>query len=162
MASLPAASGPVSIARALGARAHQHIDGNQEFIGQGLSNIAGSFFSGYVATGYFNRSGLNFQAGARTTLVAVFPGVLLAGVVVLLAPLAAYLPNAAMAATLFLGAWGLIDFHAIQNILRTSRFETGALAVTLVSTLFLELEFAIMAGGNRHSHSTSPGPPGRS
>jgi len=136
----------VSIARSLGARTHQHIDGNQEFIGQGLSNIAGSFFSGYVATGSFNRSGLNFQAGAKTPLAAVFAGVLLAGVVVLVAPLAAYLPNAAMAAILFLVAWGLIDFHAIQNILRTSRAETGVLAVTFFSTLFLELEFAIMAG----------------
>jgi sulfate permease, SulP family len=136
----------VSIARSLGARAHQHIDGNQEFIGQGLSNIAGSFFSGYVATGSFNRSGLNFQAGAKTPLAAVFAGVLLAGVVVLVAPLAAYLPNAAMAAILFLVAWGLIDFHAVRNILRTSPSETSVLAVTFFSTLFLELEFAIMAG----------------
>lgn len=65
---------------------------------------------------------------------------------VLVAPLAAYLPNAAMAAILFMVAWGLIDFHAIGNILRTSRSETGVLAVTFFSTLFLELEFAIMAG----------------
>jgi SulP family sulfate permease len=130
----------------LGARAHQHIDGNQEFIGQGLSNIAGSFFSGYVATGSFNRSGLNFQAGAKTPLAAVSAGILLAGVVVLVAPLAAYLPNAAMAAILFLVAWGLIDFHAVRNILRTSRSETAVLAVTFFATLFLELEFAIMAG----------------
>jgi len=136
----------VSIARSLGARSHQHIDGNQEFIGQGLSNIAGSFFSGYVATGSFNRSGLNFQAGAKTPLAAVAAGVFLAGVVVLVAPLAAYLPNAAMAAILFLVAWGLIDFHAVRNILRTSRSETAVLAVTFFSTLFLELEFAIMAG----------------
>lgn len=145
-ATLFALTEAVSIARSLGARTHQHIDGNQEFIGQGLSNIAGSFFSGYVATGSFNRSGLNYQAGAQTPLAAVFAGALLAGVVVLVAPLAAYLPNAAMAAILFLVAWGLIDFHAIRNILRTSRAETGVLAVTFFATLFLELEFAIMAG----------------
>lgn len=145
-ATLFALTEAVSIARSLGARTHQHIDGNQEFIGQGLSNIAGSFFSAYVATGSFNRSGLNFQAGAQTPLAAVFAGGLLAGVVVLVAPLAAYLPNAAMAAILFLVAWGLIDFHAIRNILRTSRSETGVLAVTFFATLFLELEFAIMAG----------------
>lgn len=145
-ATLFALTEAVSIARSLGARTHQHIDGNQEFIGQGLSNIAGSFFSAYVATGSFNRSGLNFQAGAKTPLAAVFAGVLLAGVVVLVAPLAAYLPNAAMAAILFLVAWGLIDFHAIRTVMRTSRSETGVLAVTFFSTLFLELEFAIMAG----------------
>jgi len=145
-ATLFALTEAVSIARSLASRAHQHIDGNQEFIGQGLSNIAGSFFSAYVATGSFNRSGLNFQAGAKTPLAAVAAGVLLAGVVVVVAPLAAYLPNAAMAAILFLVAWGLIDFHAIRNVLRTSRSETAVLGVTFFSTLFLELEFAIMAG----------------
>ena len=145
-ATLFALTEAVSIARSLAVRASQHIDGNQEFVGQGLSNIAGSFFSGYVATGSFNRSGLNFQAGARTPLAAVFAGVLLAGVVVLVAPLAAYLPNAAMAAILFLVAWGLIDFHHIGKIIKTSREETAILAVTFFSTLFLELEFAILAG----------------
>ena len=145
-ATLFALTEAVSIARSIAVRAHQHLDGNQEFIGQGLSNIAGSFFSGYVATGSFNRSGLNFQAGARTPLAAVFAGVLLAGVVVLVAPLAAYLPNAAMAAILFLVAWGLIDFHHIKSILRASRSDSAVLAVTFFSTLFLELEFAILAG----------------
>jgi SulP family sulfate permease len=145
-ATLFALTEAVSIARSLAVRANQHIDGNQEFVGQGLSNIAGSFFSGYVATGSFNRSGLNFQAGAKTPLAAVFAGILLAGVVVLVAPLAAYLPNAAMAAILFLVAWGLIDFHHIGKIIKTSRQETAVLAVTFFSTLFLELEFAILAG----------------
>ena len=145
-ATLFALTEAVSIARSLAVRANQHIDGNQEFVGQGLSNIAGSFFSGYVATGSFNRSGLNFQAGAKTPLAAVFAGVLLAGVVVLVAPLAAYLPNAAMAAILFLVAWGLIDFHHIGKIIRTSRQETAILAVTFFSTLFLDLEFAILSG----------------
>jgi hypothetical protein len=64
----------VSIGRSLAARGGYRIDGNQEFIGQGLSNIAGSFFSGYVATGSFNRSGVNYEAGARTPLAAVFAG----------------------------------------------------------------------------------------
>jgi SulP family sulfate permease len=58
----------VSIARAIALRTGQRIDGNQEFIGQGLSNLAGSFFSGYASSGSFNRSGLNYSAGARTPL----------------------------------------------------------------------------------------------
>ncbi|MEA1053929.1 SulP family inorganic anion transporter, partial [Lamprobacter modestohalophilus] len=99
----------VSIARALAARGGYRIDGNQEFIGQGLSNIAGSFFSGYVATGSFNRSGVNFEAGARTPLAAIFAALLLMVIVLLVAPLASYLPTAAMAAILFLVAWGLVD-----------------------------------------------------
>lgn len=136
----------VSISRALAVRAGQHVDGNQEFIGQGLSNIAGSFFSGYVATGSFNRSGVNFTAGAKTPMAAVFAGGLLVFIVLLVAPFAAYLPNAAMAGILFLVAWGLIDFHHIHKIIASSRSETVILGTTFFATLFLELEFAIFLG----------------
>ncbi|WP_246155922.1 SulP family inorganic anion transporter [Thiohalocapsa marina] len=136
----------VSIGRSLAARGGYRIDGNQEFIGQGLSNIAGSFFSGYVATGSFNRSGVNFEAGARTPLAAVFAGALLMIIVLFVAPLASYLPKAAMAGVLFLVAWGLIDFKEIRHIVQASRRETAVLAVTFLSALFLELEFAIFAG----------------
>jgi len=136
----------VSIGRSLAARGGYRIDGNQEFIGQGLSNIAGSFFSGYVATGSFNRSGVNYEAGARTPLAAVFAGFMLMVIVLLVAPLASYLPKAAMAGVLFLVAWGLIDFEEIRHILHASKRETSVLAVTFFSALFLELEFAIFAG----------------
>ncbi|MBU1986173.1 MAG: SulP family inorganic anion transporter, partial [Proteobacteria bacterium] len=136
----------VSIARALAVKTGQDLDGNQEFIGQGLSNMVGSFFSGYVSTGSFNRSGLNFQAGARTPLAAIFAGSLLMVVVLLVAPYASYLPNGAMAGILFLVAWGLIDFHHIKRILKTSRADSVILVVTFLATLFLELEFAIFFG----------------
>lgn len=136
----------VSIGRSLAARGGYRIDGNQEFIGQGLSNIAGAFFSGYVATGSFNRSGVNFEAGARTPLAAVFAALMLMVIVLLVAPLASYLPKAAMAGVLFLVAWGLIDRKEIRHILHASRRQTAVMAVTFLSALFLELEFAIFAG----------------
>ncbi len=136
----------VSIARAVSVRSEQRIDGNQEFIGQGLSNVLGSFFSGYAASGSFNRSGLNYAAGAQTPLAAVYSAVFLAGILLLVAPLAAYLPIAAMAGILFLVAWGLIDFHHIGSIIKTSRAETSVLLTTLLATLFVELEFAIYVG----------------
>ena len=80
----------VSIGRSMAARGGYSINGNQEFIGQGLSNISGAFFSGYVSTGSFNRTGVNYEAGAKTPMAAVFAGVLLIFVVVLVAPYAAY------------------------------------------------------------------------
>ncbi len=136
----------LSIARALAVRSGQHIDANQEFFGQGLSNIAGSFFSGYVATGSFNRSGLNYDAGAKTPLAAIVAGAGLMVLVVFLAPYAVYMPMAAMAGVLFLVAWGLIDWHHIAQILKTSKSETAVLVVVFVSALVLELEFAIFLG----------------
>ena len=145
-ATLFALTEAVSIARSLASRSGQVIDGSQEFVGQGLSNIFGSFFSAYVATGSFNRSGVNYAAGARTPMAAVIAGVLLIGIVLAVAPLTAYLPNAAMAGILILVAWGLIDFHHIGHILKASRSEALVLGVTFFATLFLELEFAILLG----------------
>lgn len=136
----------ISIARSLADKTDQNLDGNQEFIGQGLSNIVGSFFSSYVATGSFNRSGLNYDAGAKTPLAAIFAGVLLIFAVLFVAPLAAYLPNAAMAAILFLVAYRLIDPHHIKKIMKTSGTETVIMGSTFLATLFLELQFAILLG----------------
>ena len=136
----------VSISRSIGMRSGQRIDGNQEFIAQGLSNIAGSFFSGYVATGSFNRSGLNYQAGAKTPVAAILAGVLLIPIVVLLAPYSDYIPNAAMAGILFLVAWGLIDFKAIKHILHSSKRESSILLVVVFGALFIDLEMAIFSG----------------
>ena len=136
----------VSIARALAARSGQHVDGNQEFVGQGMSNLAGAFFSGYVATGSFNRSGVNFAAGAKTPIAAMLAGVFLLVLVLFVAPWAQYLPNAAMAGILFLVAWGLIDFKEIGHVLKTSRTESAIMLATFASTLFLTLEEAIIIG----------------
>lgn len=136
----------VSIARALASRSGQHVDGNQEFVGQGLSNLAGAFFSGYVATGSFNRSGVNYAAGAKTPLAAILAGAFLLVLVLLVAPWAQYLPNAAMAGILFLVAWGLIDFDEIIHTLKTSRQESAILLATFACTLFLTLEEAIIVG----------------
>ena len=145
-ATLFALTEAVSIARSIAAKSGQHIDGNQEFVGQGLSNIAGSFFSGYVATGSFNRSGLNYEAGAKTPIAAIAAGLFLVFIVLVVAPYASYLPNAAMAAILFMVAWGIIDFHHIKKILKTSKSESSILITTFFATLFLELDFAIFLG----------------
>ncbi len=136
----------VSIARSVATKSHQHIHGNQEFIGQGLSNIVGSFFSSYAGSGSFTRSGINYQAGAKTPLSAIFAAVFLALIVLLIAPLTAYLPIAAMGGIILLVGYNLIDFHQIKGIIKASRSETSILAVTFLATLFLELEFAIYAG----------------
>lgn len=136
----------VSIARAIALRSEQRIDGNQEFIGQGLSNICGSFFSAYASSGSFNRSGLNYEAGAKTPLASIFSAIILMLILLVVAPLARYLPIPAMAGILFMVAWGLIDFQAVRTIIRTSRSETTVLAVTLIATLTAQLEFAIYIG----------------
>jgi len=136
----------VSIARAVATRSHQRIDSNQEFIGQGLSNLVGSFFSSYAASGSFTRTGLNYEVGAKSPMAAVYAAITLAMVLLLIAPLTAYLPIASMAGVLLLVAYGLVDLHHIKTIVSVSKQETSVLVVTFFATLLVELEFAIYVG----------------
>ncbi len=136
----------LSIARSISTYSRQQIDGNQEFIGQGLSNMIGSFFSSYAASGSFTRSALNYHTGAMTPLSAVFAAAFLALILLLIAPLTAYLPVPAMAGVILLVAYNLIDYGHIRTIVRTSREETAVLLTTFLATLLLDLEFAIYAG----------------
>ncbi len=136
----------VSIARSIAAKSGQRIDGDTEFVGQGLSNLVGSFFSAYPSSGSFNRSGANYEAGARTPLAAAFSAVFLLLLALAVAPLVAYLPNAAMAGILVLVAVGLFDVHEMTVIARSGRSEAAVLVVTFVGTLVMHLETAILAG----------------
>ena len=136
----------VSISRAVATKSNQRINSNQEFIGQGMSNVVGSFFSSYAGSGSFTRSGINYEAGAKTPMSAIFAAIFLLIIVLLIAPLTAYLPVAAMGGVILLVAYNLIDFHHIEMILKNSKSEATILIVTFLSTLFLELEFAIYMG----------------
>ncbi|NRA21831.1 MAG: SulP family inorganic anion transporter [Oceanospirillaceae bacterium] len=136
----------VAIGRAIANKSQQRIYPNQEFIGQGLSNIVGSFFSCYAGSGSFTRSGVNYAAGAKSGLSAIFAALLLIFIVLLIAPLTAYLPVAAMAGVILIVAYNLVDFSHIKKILSTSKAESSVLLITFVSTLFLALEFAIYLG----------------
>ena len=136
----------VSISRSIAAKSHQRIDSSQEFVGQGLSNIIGSFLSSYAGSGSFTRSGVNYAAGAQTPLSAIFAAMFLMVVVLMVAPLAAYLPLAAMGGVILVVALNLIDMTQIKHVLVSSKSETTILLTTFFSTLFLELEFAIYMG----------------
>lgn len=136
----------VSISRSVAAFSQQKIDGNQEFIGQGLSNIAGSFFSAYAGSGSFTRTGINFEAGAKSPLSAIFSAFFLLLILFFLAPLMAFLPVASMGGIILLVAYNLIEFKHIKNVIINSKPEAIVLSITFFSTLFLDLEFAIYSG----------------
>ncbi len=88
---------------------------------------------------------MNYAAGARTPLATVYASIFLVLILLLVAPLASYLPTAAMAGILFLVAWGLIDFHHIYCHHPYQPSETVTLFVTLVGTL-IDLEKGIFFG----------------
>ncbi|BDB23844.1 sulfate transporter [Cupriavidus sp. TA19] len=136
----------ISIAKAVALRSGQHIDANREFIGQGLSNIAGGFFSGYISCGSLNRSVPNFEAGARTPLASVFSALWLVALVAVSAPLLAQIPMAAIGAMLLLVAWGLLDIARLRRIFTLSRTEFAIAIGTFAATLVIRLEMAVLLG----------------
>jgi len=136
----------VAIARSIALSSHQRIDGNREFKGQGLSNIIASFFSSYMGSGSFTRSGVNLQAGAKTPLSAIFAAFFLMIVLLLFSSYAAFLPKAAMGGIILLVGYNLIDFHHIKQVVISSGREIIVLSTTLFGTLFFELETALFSG----------------
>lgn len=135
----------VSIAQALARRRGESLNGTQEFIGQGLANVAGAFFSSYPSSGSFNRSGVNVGAGARTPFAAISAALFLVLILTFVGPWATYLPLASVAAILLLVAIGLVDRREIEHLLR-DRFERITLLATFIATLALPLEWAVLFG----------------
>jgi len=136
----------ISIAKAMAARSGQRIDANREFMGQGLANVVGSFFSCYVSCGSLNRSVPNLQAGARTPLAAVFAGLFMLVLVGAVSGWLARIPMAAIAALLLLVAWSLFDVARWRELWRVSRRDFWIAGATLVATVTLRLEMAIVLG----------------
>ena len=136
----------VSIARSIAGQTGQRLDSNQEFVGQGLANIACAFFSGYVCSGSFTRSAVNYEAGAKTALSNLFVSVFVLIAMILLAPLAAYVPLASLAGVVILTAIGLIDYRMIARIWQSRHDDRLIMAATLLAALALPLQFAVMSG----------------
>jgi len=135
-----------AIAQSIASQTGQRLDSNQEFVGQGLANIAAGFFSGYACAGSFSRSAVNFKAGARTPFSAIFSSLFVLVAMFTLAPLAVYLPRAALAGVLIVTAYGMIDRVEISRIWQGTRGDAIIMLVTFLGTLLLHIEFAVLLG----------------
>jgi SulP family sulfate permease len=135
-----------AIAHSISVQTGQRLDSNQEFVGQGLANIASGLFSGYPCSGSFSCSAVSFKAGAKTPLSAIIAGLFLFIALFALAPLAAYLPRTALAGALIITAYSLVNRAEIIRIWRGTRGDALIMLVTFLGTLFLPLEFAVLSG----------------
>lgn len=144
--TLLASTEAMAIAKAMALKRNDAFNANQEFVGQGLANLAGSFFSAYPSSGSFNRSGVNAASGARTPLSAASAGIFLLVLLLFVSPLAVYLPYAVIAALLLAVAWGLIDHRQILHEWRAGPRESIPMMVTCIGTLVISLEWAILLG----------------
>ncbi|NYT65081.1 STAS domain-containing protein [Alcaligenaceae bacterium] len=122
-------------------------DSNQELVGQGLANIVAPLFGGIAATGAIARTATNIRNGGNSPLAGIVHAAVLVFVLLLLAPLAANIPLATLAAILFVVAWNMSDVrHVIKIVRGAPRADIVILVVTFVLTVFADLVVAVNIG----------------
>ena len=136
----------VAIAKTLAIRAGDRWDPNQELVGQGLANVAVSFFKGFPAGGSFSRSSLNFALGAKTPMVSVITGSLVGITLFLLAPAFYYLPKATLSAIVLSAVINLIRPQEILRLYRINKVDGVVAGLTFASVFFMDLWVAITLG----------------
>lgn len=122
-------------------------DSNQELVGQGIANIVAPLFGGFAATGAIARTATNIRNGGTGPLAGIVHVVTLLMMILFLAPLAAHVPLAALAAILFVVSWNMSDLgHVAKMIRRAPRADVLILLVTFVLTVFADLVVAVNIG----------------
>jgi len=122
-------------------------DSNQELIGQGIANILCPMLGGFAATGAIARTATNIRNGGNSPLAGITHALTLVAVLVLLAPLAASIPLASLAAILFVVAWNMSESRRFVLLLkRAPRADRAILVITFLLTVFADLVVAVNVG----------------
>ena len=138
----------IAIAKAMATRTRQRLDTNQELVGQGISNIVGSFFQSYATSGSFSRSAVNIGAGARTGFASVVTGMMVLITLLFFTELLYNLPQATLAAVIMMAVIGLVNVKHFKHTWQVYRSDGIIAAITFVLTLVFapHLENAIIIG----------------
>jgi len=119
---------------------------NCELVAQGIANMASAVFGGICVTGTIARTATNVRAGAHGPVSGMLHAVYVLVLMLAAAPLAAYLPLAALAGVLATVAWNMIEKHQIWTLLRATRGDATVLLATFGMTVFRDLSEGIMVG----------------
>ena len=137
----------ISVAKAIEIKHHEYkIIPNQELIALGMSNLIGSFFQTYPATGGFSRTAVNDQASAKTPLAAIISAIIVALTLLFLTPLFYHLPKAVLGAIIIVAVFGLLDFSVPKQLLKYSRRDLIILNITLLITATIGIREGVLTG----------------
>src|SRR5574343_576900 len=121
-------------------------DPNQELIAQGLANIAAPLFGGFAATGAIARTSTNVKSGGRTPFAGMIHALTLLGIVLIAAPLASYVPLAALSAIVMVVAINMGEWHEFKKLQRFSYNYRIILLATFFVTVLFDLTIAVELG----------------
>ena len=120
---------------------------NQELIGQGIANIASPLFGGFASTGAIARTATSIRNGGTSPLAGIVHALTLLLIVLLAAPLAAYIPLCALSAILFVVAWNMSGLHHFVHLIKTSpKADMALLVITFLLTVLSDLVVAVNVG----------------
>lgn len=119
---------------------------DMELVAQGAANIASVIFGGVPVTGTIARTATNVRAGAKGPVSGMLHAVYLLAFMMVAAPLASYIPLAALGAVLAVVAWNMAEKHEFMGLLRASREDAVILLATFLLTILVDLTIAIAVG----------------
>ena len=119
---------------------------NAELMGQGIANIGAALFGGFCVTGTIARTATNVRAGSRGPVSGMLHALFVLVFMLIAAPLAAYIPLAALAGVLVFVAWNMVEKEALWGLLRASRADAMVVLVTFLLVIFRDLTEGIIAG----------------
>ena len=122
------------------------FDPDRELVGQGLASVGSSLFGGMPATGAIARTAVSVRAGAQTRIAAVFHAVVLLAVVLVASDLVGAIPLAALAGVLMMTAVRMVHTGTVRSIMRSTRSDAVAFALTAVITVSFDLIIAVLIG----------------
>lgn len=136
----------ISVGRTLGAKRREGVNNDRELIALGGANLAAAVSGAFPVTGGFSRSVVNFDAGARTQAASLMTASLIALVALFLTPYLYHLPKAALAGTIIVAVFSLIDFSVIGKTWRYSKRDWASVMATLLLTLGFGVEVGVSSG----------------
>ena len=119
---------------------------NVELIAQGVANIASPMFGGLPATGALARTATNIRSGAQSPVAGMIHALTLLCVLLFAAPLASYIPMAALAGILMVVAYNVGEWREISQLLKLTKTDISVWIVTFALTVFADLTVAVEAG----------------
>lgn len=119
---------------------------NKELVGQGIANIATSFFGGIPATGAIARTATNVKAGGKTKVSGIIHAIFLALFMLFFAKIIEVIPMSALAGVLFVVSFDMIDIRKFKSLFKAPKSDVAVLLITFTLTVLIDLTVAVQAG----------------
>jgi SulP family sulfate permease len=119
---------------------------NVELVGQGVANVVSPMFGGLPATGAIARTATSIRSGAQSPVAGMIHAATLVCVLLVAAPLASYIPMAALAGILMVVAYNMGEWSEIPELLKLTKTDISVWLVTFALTVFADLTVAVEAG----------------